>query len=564
MSGVIFNNNDFTDQVKIQFRKIESMDELVALLNFIDKNVNQKSDEKQKILLKSLYYIIKSKDKRYTTFSIPKKNGEYRLITAPEPYLKYVQSLINILLQIVFYDKIHYSTNGFIIHRGIVRNAIPHVGKRYLLSVDIKDFFPSIQFRRIKTVLSLSPFYLTGTKEKLAFLIANLCTYQGVLPQGAPTSPILSNIVTQKLDRRITKICCERKIKYSRYADDLSFSSNQNIFDKDFLNEITEIVIEEGFLINDNKTRVRCSGERQEVTGLVVNRKLNVSKIYIKRIRAILYNWEKKGENYTHNKFLKHYTKPHKSNNIKFQDVLWGYISFIGLVRGKNDRLFSGLFYKYFYLKNHIDYSCISNEKVRMRLENDNREMELLYCNYLLSKEDLFVNFCTAAFHQIENLLYYYYWKRFPNIRDFSEYLYNNNPKVQKISKKGVHYYGKIGNIQIHHLVYLFEKEFYFDKKISYNQEITFLRNARNDNSHRCSLTTLDILQVKQDYEKIIEYDKKYFDKHKEQRPLTETEIKTKLDFRFILFMEKHDYNDVRKRLNDVIEKIKTYPCIKL
>lgn len=83
MSGVIFNNNDFTDQVKIQFRKIESMDELVALLNFIDKNVNQKSDEKQKILLKSLYYIIKSKDKRYTTFSIPKKMVNIDLLQLP-------------------------------------------------------------------------------------------------------------------------------------------------------------------------------------------------------------------------------------------------------------------------------------------------------------------------------------------------------------------------------------------------------------------------------------------------------------------------------------------------
>lgn len=562
MSGVIFHDNDFTEKVKMLFRRVESIAEFVSLLNYIDEKVNNPSDRRKKITVKSLCYINRDRDKWYTVFNIPKKNGKNRLITAPKSYLKYIQSLINILLQIVFYDKVHYNTNGFIINRGIVRNATPHVGKRYLLSVDIKDFFPSIQFRRIKTVLSLGPFYLIGSKEKLAFFIANFCTYKGVLPQGAPTSPILSNIVTQKLDRRISQLCHERKIKYSRYADDLSFSSNQNVFDNDFIAKITKIVIDEGFSINDEKTRIRCSGERQEVTGIVVNRKLNVSKVFLKKVRAILYNWNIKGIDYTQNKFLKHY-KPNKGN-IKFQEVLWGYISFIGLVRGRNDKLFTDLFYKYLFLKNQIDYSCISNEEVRKRLINDNNKMEELYGKYILSKEDLFIDFCTAAFHQIENLLYYYYWKRFPDICDLSEYLYHNNPEVQKKFKKGIHYYGKIGDIQINNLVYLFEKEFYFDMKIPYNQEITFLRNARNDHSHRCFLTRLDVPQIKKDYNEILEYGKEYFKKNKKNRPLTETEKKTKSDHRFILFMEQHDYNDVRQRLKDVINKIKSYPGIEL
>lgn len=555
MPGVIFNDRDFVERVKTLFRKVEDRAQFVSLLNYIDSVVNRKADGKKQITVKSINYIHHTKDKRYTVFSIPKKNGKDRIIKAPDPYLKHVQSLINILFQIIFYDKIHYNANGFIMKRGIVRNAVPHVGKRFLLNIDVKDFFPSIQFRRIKTVLSLGPFYWLGAKEKLAFFVANLCTCEGVLPQGAPTSPILSNMVTQRLDRRIAKMCCDRKVKYSRYADDLSFSSNQPVFDEDFIAEITKIVIEEGFKVNEEKTRVRNGGERQEVTGIVVNRKLNVPKVFVKKVRAILHNWETRGEGYAQSKFLLYYNK----GGGNFRNVLWGYISFIGLVRGKNDKVFTDLFYKYLFLKNRVDYSFISNEKVKIRLKGDDYEMEELYGKYILSREDLFVDFCTAAFHQIENLLYYFYWKRFPDIRDLSEYLYDNNPDARKKSKKGVYYYRKIGDIQIHYLVYLFEKEFYFDQNKSYKQEITFLRNARNDHSHRCFLTTLDILKVKEEYNKILECDKKYFENYKKNRPPVKAEEKTKSDYRFILFMEQHDYNEVRRRLKEVVEQIKGY-----
>lgn len=373
-----------------------------------------------------------------------------------------------------------------------------------MLNLDIQDFFPTITFRRIKVVLSLNPFNLKDEREKIAFVIANISTYKGILPQGAPTSPILSNIVTQRLDRKITNFCKLKRIRYSRYADDLSFSSNENIFDENLIGELIKIVESENFKINANKTRLRTNGERQEVTGIIVNRRLNVNRHFLKRTRAILNNWEKKGHTYTQDRFLTYYNKPDKGE-IDFKNVLWGYISFIGLVRGKDDKIFMNFFNKYLSLKNCIDYSFINNDEVKTRLIIDSQEMERLHCKCLLSTENTFIDFCTAAFLQIENLLYHFYWKRFPDIKDLSEYLYNNNPDVQRRSRKGVHYYGKIGDIQINHLVYLFEKEFYFDKKISYNKEITFLRDARNDHSHRCFLTNLDIPEIKKEYYKIIE-----------------------------------------------------------
>lgn len=557
MSGVISNDSELKEYIKEQFDKIENIAQFVSLLNYIDTAIYDTTDSKKKITVKSLNYIFSTKDKRYKTFNIPKKNGKNRVITAPDDYLKYIQHLINIIFQALFYEKIHYNTNGFIINRGIVRNAVPHIGKKYLLNIDIKDFFPTIKFSRVKAVLYLNPFNLNGGKEKIAFFIANLCTYHGSLPQGAPTSPILSNIVTQKLDRRISQFCNKQHIKYSRYADDLSFSSNNDILKNKFIEEIENIIIAEGFLLNSEKTRLKNNGDRQEVTGIIVNKKLNVNRDFLRKTRAILNNWEKKGTVYTQKKFLLHYRID--KGQPDFKNVLWGYISFIGLVRGKKDNIYSGLLKKFTLLSRHIDYSIINRQDIKDRLIKDNIEMELFYFQYLLNSEDTFIQYCTSAFHQVENLLYYFYWKRFPEISDLCQFLYHNNPDLRKRYKNGF-MVGKIGDIQINHLVYVFEKEFYFDLKISYNKEITFLRNARNDNSHRCLMNNLNIPEIKSNYEKMIEQNKNYYEKHRKRRPLTETEKRNELNYKFIIFMERKNYNNVREILCKIIKQIGECP----
>lgn len=555
MSSALYNK-EFKEEVKKKFYDLKDTNDFVHLLNYINTYGNE-TLERKKITKSYLYYLSKSKDKRYEEFPIPKKNGEERTIQAPKDNLKHIQSLLNILLQIVFERKVNYHTNGFIINRSIVRNATPHLNKKYVLNLDIQDFFPSIYFRKIKTVLSLSPFDLNNTREPIAFLISNLCVHNNYLPQGAPTSPIISNIVTQRLDRKIIALCNKNQVRYSRYADDLSFSTNKELLDENFINEIKAIVQAEGFCINDKKTRLKTSGERQEVTGIVVNRKLNLNKTFLRKTRAILNNWEKKGFSFTQTKFSKHYNKPQKGIT-DFRNVLWGYISFIGLVRGKQDKLYKKYFFQYVRLKNSIDYSFITHKDANRRLILDNIEMEKLYCKFIANKDENFVQYCTKAFHQVENLLYYFYWKRFPILSDLSLYLYNNNPELQKRFKT-VPSYGKIGDIQINHLVYIFEKEFYFDKKISYNKEITFLRNARNDDSHRCLIDYFDVNKIREDHHKILEYNKKYYLKNKKNRPLTKTEEKTLQDIKFIEFIESKNYNKVREILRKMVSQIYSY-----
>lgn len=555
MSSALYNE-EFKSEILNRFYKLKDVNDFSRLLNYMN-TYGDETLERKKITTPYLYYLSLSKNKRYEEFAIPKKNGNERNIQSPKDNLKHIQSIINILLQIVFEKKVNYHTNGFIINRGIIRNARPHLNKKYILNMDIENFFPSIPFRRIKTVLSLEPFALNEVREPIAFLIANLCIYNDSLPQGAPTSPIISNIVTQRLDRKIVELCNKNKIRYSRYADDLTFSTNRNLLDENFINEIKAIIKKEGFNINDKKTRLRESGERQEVTGIIVNKKLNLNKNFLRKTRAILNNWEKKGFTFTQNKFSLHYNKPQKGIT-DFRNVLWGYISFIGLVRGKQDELYKKYFFQYIKLKNSVDYSFISHKEVNRRLIQDNIEMEKLYCKFIANKEDNFVQYCTKVFHQIENLLYYFYWKRYPLIPDLSQYLYNNNPDLRK-RYKNIPSYGKIGDIQINHLVYIFEKEFYFDKKISYNKEITFLRNARNDDSHRCLIDYFNVKQIKKDYEILLDHNKKYYTKHKKNRPLTKNEEKTISDIKFIEFIESKNYNMVRETLKKMVSQIQNY-----
>ncbi len=204
MSG-IFLDEISKKKVVQRFNKINTVNEFALLLNFIERN-NTNLQNKNKfapINSKYLYHLSITKDKRYKQFIISKKSGKERTIESPDELLKRVQKLINYLLQIIFEPYSHYSSNGFLFGKGIIRNAKPHINKNYVLNLDIKDFFPSINFRRIKVVLELNPFNLKDERERISFLIANICTYKNHLPQGVPTSPILSNIVTQRLGKNV-------------------------------------------------------------------------------------------------------------------------------------------------------------------------------------------------------------------------------------------------------------------------------------------------------------------------------------------------------------------------
>ncbi|MGP5272456.1 reverse transcriptase family protein [Psychrobacter faecalis] len=232
----------------------------------------------------------------YTHFTINKRNGTPRQIWSPIPRLKFVQRWIleNILNNLMT----HGAAHGFVRGKSIVTNATVHCNSALLIKLDVKDFFPSVHWRRVKGV-----FRHAGYPEQIATLLALLCTESPrqmvqqngktyyvalsdrALPQGAPTSPALTNIVCLNLDRRLTGLAEKIGLRYSRYADDLTFSlpanstsiknaaqpSDHNHLIGQLLGSVHKILQEEGFILNNDKTRVIRMGNQHNVTGMVVN-----------------------------------------------------------------------------------------------------------------------------------------------------------------------------------------------------------------------------------------------------------------------------------------------------
>jgi RNA-directed DNA polymerase len=244
----------------------------------------------------------------YIRFKIPKKTGGDRTISAPMPKLKAAQTwiLVNILEKIALHDAAH----GFRRDRSIVSNAQPHVGQDVIINFDLKDFFPSISYRRVKGL-----FQSLGYSEAAATIFGLLCTELEVeaveldgktyyvalrsrhLPQGSPASPAITNLLCRRLDRRLTEMAENLGFTYTRYADDLTFSAQGNSlrYICNVLQRTEDFANHEGFTINKQKTRIIRKSRQQEVTGVVVNSYPNIAKATLKRFRATLYQIEKDG-----------------------------------------------------------------------------------------------------------------------------------------------------------------------------------------------------------------------------------------------------------------------------
>ncbi|MGI9471751.1 MAG: reverse transcriptase family protein [Rubripirellula sp.] len=243
----------------------------------------------------------------YRRFTIPKRDGSERAIWAPLPRLKEAQRWI--LRNIVERMLIHGSAHGFLPGRSILTNAEPHCGARIVLKMDVKDFFPTVTFPRVKGV-----FRKAGYREQTATLLALLCTespreivrdngrdmYVALgprcLPQGAPTSPALTNVICLRLDRRLTGLAQALGWRYTRYADDMTFSLSGQHKGEPNLGRLVglckRVVAEEGFTVHPDKTRVSRRGGRQTVTGLVVNGEGSprVPRKVRRQIRAAIHN----------------------------------------------------------------------------------------------------------------------------------------------------------------------------------------------------------------------------------------------------------------------------------
>ena len=204
------------------------------------------------------------------------------------------------------------------------------------MTIDLADFFPSISAKQIKNVFLSEPFYFDS---QLATALTLLTTYEGKLPQGAPTSPVLSNFTCLKLDRELACWAAKNHINYSRYADDLTFSGEVFI-STEKQQEIRQIILQNQFVVNEKKVRQRVTNRQQTVTGLTVNSKVNVDRRYLKKVRAMLHDTRINGISIgTKNHFnLTH--NPSKYETQKFLNKLSGMIGFIGQVRGQSDFLY--------------------------------------------------------------------------------------------------------------------------------------------------------------------------------------------------------------------------------
>lgn len=231
--------------------------------------------------------VINSSESHYREFEIKKRAGGLRTITAPYPALLEMQYWIyeNILKTI----SINSSAHGFTHKKSILTNSSIHKGQKQLLKLDLKNFFPSIKINRIIYI-----FKQLGYPNNIAYYLSSICCHGDYLPQGAPTSPILSNIVSRKLDSRLITLAKKMGLKYTRYADDLTFSGDE--LPAKFIEYVKNIVDDEGFEINETKTRLYKDKGKRIVTGIsVIGNEIKVPRDYKRKLKQELHYIKKYG-----------------------------------------------------------------------------------------------------------------------------------------------------------------------------------------------------------------------------------------------------------------------------
>lgn len=249
-----------------------------------------------------------SKISHYRRFLMPKKRGGHRLISAPMPRLKQAQRWI--LEHILEKVSLHDAAHGFRHERSILSNAAPHCGAPLVINLDLRDFFPNVTWKRV-----FGLFLALGYSRSVATIFTQLCTEPPVeelemdgetwqvatgvrhLPQGAPTSPAISNLLCRRMDARMAGIARKHGFVYTRYADDLTFSSpgGDREASRRLLWQVKRVIEEEGFHLHPDKLRIMSKGRRREVTGLIVGEKPSVPREDVRAFRALLNRLEKHG-----------------------------------------------------------------------------------------------------------------------------------------------------------------------------------------------------------------------------------------------------------------------------
>jgi len=337
-----------------RFQVLKTKDDFLDLLNEILVAELKESSKKKFTISQLNYFLVRlagkddSNKKRlnndiYSTFEIKKKSGAARVINAPNSELVLLLHCIDILVKLI--SKPHHCAYGFVEGKNIVDGARIHVGKNYVYNIDLKDFFHSFDLNRVKMGFYNEPFNLKGELEPIAYMIACLTTYKindrRVLPQGSPASPSITNLLCWRLDHRLSGLAKRYGVDYTRYADDITFSSNHNCYKDEFITELKRIIISQGLTINPKKTRLQSKLIRQEVTGLTVNQKVNVTRKYIKDVRMYLYFCEQYGLLKATKIFEKDYRQ--MKSDVPFEKppsidlFLKGKLNYLSMVKGKDD-----------------------------------------------------------------------------------------------------------------------------------------------------------------------------------------------------------------------------------
>ena len=240
--------------------RIQTLEDLVDTLNAIKRSSFSTVQYYFSETMLKYFSSDISAPKRFKTFHIRKKNGEFREIKKPCRQLDVILTCLNSLLGSLYEPS--DAAMGFAKGRSILKNAQAHVGHNYVFNIDLKDFFTSIPQARVWKRLQLPPFNFT---LDIANVLAGLCccynqdTNTNVLPQGSPASPLLTNAICDKLDRRLKGVAKRFGLTYTRYADDISFSSMHNVYQQDskFMTELRRIITQQGFTLNEAKTRLQ-------------------------------------------------------------------------------------------------------------------------------------------------------------------------------------------------------------------------------------------------------------------------------------------------------------------
>lgn len=328
-----------------------------------------------------VYHIYKIRpSERYTSFEIPKKAGGSRSILAPTTAIKLIQRQLALILNCVYSiqvlpDKSHKlnpkpSAHGFTWGRSILSNAAQHARKKLVLNIDLEGFFPSVNFGRVRGMFMGNPYNLP---PNVATVLAQICCYKDngrdELPQGAPTSPVVTNMLCGKMDSDLQKLARRYRVTYTRYADDITLSTSRRVFPEEILTSVSnkgsvativgrgleEIIQKNGFIINTRKVRLQDRRFRQEVTGLTVNEYPNVTRKFVSRTRAMLHAWGKYGLEAAKNDFVRRFSTQGRGGNDSppaFPRVVRGNIEYIGMIRGKDDSLYNRFMQQYRQLAN--------------------------------------------------------------------------------------------------------------------------------------------------------------------------------------------------------------------